>query len=246
VNFYDLSKPLSERSLRSPGLPKVRFVDATDHIRDGFLSQTIEASLHTGTHIDAPAHFPGGSMDEIHQIPLDRLCGPGVILDMARDDYGVVTAEDLEAARPQIREGDRVVLNFGWHRLDARGSGGDPERFMFRFPGLDKSAVDWCVAKRLSWLGSDTPTPDHVYNMSTTLNRFRPDQMTSSQVAAIDRRQFPIRYCHHTLLAAGIPMIEQLGGEIDKVTGRRVLLFAVPISIVAEASPVRVVVVEGE
>jgi Predicted metal-dependent hydrolase len=115
---------------------------------------------------------------------------------------------------------------------------------MFRFPGLDRGAVDWCVERRITWLGSDTPTPDHVFNMSRTINKFRPDVMSAQFVQEIDRDRFPIRYCHHTLLAAGIPMLEQLGGEIDQVTGRRVTFLALPMKVVAEAAPVRLVAVE--
>ena len=38
---------------------------------------------HSGTHTDAPAHFTEGSW-RIGEIPIDRLVGPGVVIDIEK------------------------------------------------------------------------------------------------------------------------------------------------------------------
>lgn len=65
-------------------------------------------STHIGTHVDAPLHcFPGG--DDVAQIPLERLCGPAILLDVA--GRREVMVEDLDVA--PIHFGDRVLLQTG-------------------------------------------------------------------------------------------------------------------------------------
>lgn len=70
--------------------------------------------MHSTTHIDAPAHVVEGTpfMDEM---PLDGFFGTGVVVSIPKQKWEVITAEDLENARPKIREGDIVIVNTGWH-----------------------------------------------------------------------------------------------------------------------------------
>lgn len=238
--YFDLSKDLSQESVVWPGQTPVRLTKAMTRVEHGVLCTDYHGSLHNGTHIDAPSHFGGGSLLNVNEIPLDVLCGPGVVLDVSREDWGAVTADDLEEASPAIRSGDRVILNFGWHRLLLDDANFDDERFILRYPGLDNTAVDWLVAKGVTWVGSDTPSPDHAFALKGTLTRARPDVFTDEVRESIDLTRWPPQYCHRTLLAASIPMIEQLGGQLDEVTGKRVMLYALPPRYVAEASQIRV------
>jgi len=235
--YFDLTQPLWQYSPKTPFAPDVEFFELRGLVREGVLSRGIRTSLHAGTHIDAPAHF--GYLMTLDEIPLEILCGTGVVLDIRRDAWGIIRAEDLANASPSIQEGDRVILNTGWHRFFD-----DHQTYMLRYPGLDKSAVDWFVQKRVSWVGSDTPSPDHPFCLSGTLRSARPDVLTDEVMASIDRNRYPLRYCHRTLLGNNIPMVEQIGGSIDEVTGKRVTLMALPPKLKrAEASQVRVIAV---
>ena len=236
--LYELSQPLWEYAPKWVAQPEVQFFDIRQIVRDGITTRGVKTSLHAGTHIDAPSHFPGGSMVTVDAIPLDQLCGPGVILDMRRDEWGAISGEDLENASPSIEKGERVVLNTGWHEWH----GVDDEKFMLRYPGLDKTAVDWFVERQVAWVGSDTPSPDHSYNLSFLIQKHRPDVYSEEKMAEIDRSRFPHTYCHRTLLANNIPMLEQLGGQIDEITGQRVRLYALPPRYKgSEAAQIRVV-----
>lgn len=235
--LYDLTQPLWEYSPRTVGQPQTEFYTIRDLVTHGVLSRGMKTSLHAGTHIDAPTHFAGSNMT-LDQIPLDVLCGTGVVLDMKRDGWGVITGDDLQNATPEIRPGDRVVLNTGWHHYYET----DHEKYMLRNPGCDKTAIDWFVEKKVSWVGSDACSPDHTFGLTGRKATARPDVYTPEVMAAIDRNQFPLQYGHKTLLSNNIPMVEFMGGEIDKVTGQRVMLFALPPKLKnVEAAQVRVI-----
>ena len=77
----DLTMPFSERTIPVPGHPCPRFEPLTTLERDGVRNTVMTASIHTGTHVDAPSHFiqDGETIDEI---PVDRFHRPGVRLDL--------------------------------------------------------------------------------------------------------------------------------------------------------------------
>ena len=235
--YYDLTNPLWWYSPKTAMAPEVRFFEIRGLVKQGIITNGISTSLHAGTHIDAPRHF--GYKMTLDEMPLEQLCGTGVILDLKRDAWGVITAEDLANASPRIEEGDRVVLNMGWHHYFD-----DEQKFMLQYPGLDKSAVDWLVEKKVSWVGSDTPSPDHSFCISGEKRNYRPDVWTDEVMARIDRKRFLPFYCHRTLLKNNIFMVEQLGGQIDEVTGKRVTLIVLPPKYkMAEAGQVRAIAV---
>lgn len=240
TKYFDLSQPLWRYSPKTILAPEVEFFEIRGLVREGIQTSGIRVSLHAGTHIDSPAHF--GYKMTLDEIPLENLCGTGVVLDVKRDAWGIITAEDLANASPSIQEGDRVILNTGWHHFFD-----NHQKFMLCYPGLDKSGVDWLVKKRVSWVGSDAPSPDHSFCISKEKRAYRPDIWTDEVMAKIDPKRFLPFYCHRTLLGNNIFMIEQLGGSIDEVTGKRVTLIALPPKLKwAEASQVRVIAIVEE
>src|SRR5260370_11641140 len=83
--------------------------------------QFISSTLHVGTHLDAPLHFVTNGQD-IGSIPLDKLVGPGVVVDleaMGIGDYGIYTSQHFEEWEPKtgirIEPGDIVVLPTAYH-----------------------------------------------------------------------------------------------------------------------------------
>ncbi len=130
------------------------------------------AAEHGGTHLDAPIHFAEDG-DAADEIPLDRLVGPAVVIDVsdhATPDY-TVTVEDItawEAEHGQIPDGAVVLVRTGW---DTRY--GDRTAFLgtdrtgpdavaeLHFPGLSVEAAQWLVDNRnIDALGIDTPSVD--------------------------------------------------------------------------------------
>ena len=79
-------------------------------------ANTIVTAEHGGTHIDAPIHF-AANRHHADEIPLERLIGPGVLIDVSRQalsdrDYRVSVAdfEAWESNHGRLPDGGIVLL----------------------------------------------------------------------------------------------------------------------------------------
>ena len=84
MKIYDLSQPLNEQVSFWPFYPPFEVKYIKRKAEHGVNAQYIMTSNHMGTHLDAPRHFVTGGMT-IDQIPVEWLCGPGVIVK--RENY---------------------------------------------------------------------------------------------------------------------------------------------------------------
>jgi len=91
--IVDLTLELSEETPVYPGDPRVEVRKWTAIEKDGYYMNALFLGEHSGTHVDAPAHFiPGGKT--IDQIPLERFIGRGVVIDVSSLDRSI-KAEDI-------------------------------------------------------------------------------------------------------------------------------------------------------
>jgi kynurenine formamidase len=174
----------------------------------------IEMPSHTGTHVDAPLHVKknGKSIDEL---PIEKFMGEGVVLDMRhKGPSEAITPEDIENSNPKIQESDIVILNTGWHE-----KWGNTAEYLDEHPGLNEDSAYYLVeGKKVKMIGTDTICPE-----------------PSSEES---HWQHPLhRVC---LIEHEIPLLEILGGEINKVTGKRCYIIALPIKMTTDAAPTRV------
>ena len=136
-------------------------------------------SEHGGTHIDAPVHFAEGHQT-VDKIPLDRLIGPAVVIDVkqASDreaDYQVTTADvqRFEQEHGQIPMDAIVLLRTGFstrwpgaERYLGTTLRGDEGARSLHFPGLHPDAARWIVANRkIRAIGIDTASIDYGPSM---------------------------------------------------------------------------------
>ena len=128
--------------------------------RSRVLTQKITTVMHSGTHIDAPAHVIEGT-PFLDEVPLSAFFGTGVVVSIPKKKWEVVTAEDLENATPQIRPGDIVIVNTGWHHYY-----GDNAEYYGYSPGFYKEAGEWFAAKGVKAVGTDTQALDHPLGTS--------------------------------------------------------------------------------
>ena len=138
-----------------------------------YSSYNYGGSEHVGTHMDAPFHFAEGKWTA-EQIPLSRLIGPGVVIDVSRQagkdaDY-TLQLGDLRAwekAHGRIPTDAILLIRSGWGKF-----WGDRKRYFgtdapgdtdnLHFPGLAKEAADFLVKqRRIKAVGIDTPSIDH-------------------------------------------------------------------------------------
>lgn len=192
------------------------------------------AAEHGGTHIDAPIHFSqtGKTVD---QIPLERLVGEAVIVDVARScaedpDYQVGVGDlrrwETDHKRQLI---DVIVLlktGYGRHWRDReRYLGTDkmgPEAVAdLHFPGLDPVAARWLVEQRaIKAIGIDT--------------------------ASIDHGQSQDFGSHVTLFKHGVPAFENVA-NLDELPTEGATVFALPMKIGGgSGAPLRIIAMVRE
>jgi kynurenine formamidase len=194
-----------------------------------YTANTFCTAEHGGTHIDAPIHFSEGKAS-VDQIPLDRLMGPAVLIDIsekcAADADYQVTVADFEAWESQhgtLPDGAIVLLRtgFGVFWPDRERYMGTDERgpdavAKLHFPGLDPEAAEWLVANcTIKSIGLDTPSID--YGQSTHFES------------------------HQVLFAAEIPAFENLA-NLDQLPATGFVIIALPMKIAGgSGGPLRIV-----
>jgi kynurenine formamidase len=141
----------------------------------------------------------------------------------------LVEAADLEAAAPAIRPGDVVVIATGWHRHFA-----DSQAYFGHAPGLSEEAAAWLIEREPRLVAIDTPQIDHPLATSLAGHRNGPlirglareyEAATGRSAKADFPRWNP---AHKALLRAGVPTVENVGGDVAEAAGSRCALHAAP------------------
>ena len=122
-----------------------------------------------------------------------------------------------------VRPRDVVIVNTGWHKLYE-----DSEDYFCRAPGFVPSAGEWFVEKKVKVVGHDTQANDHPLATAIGPQRNGPlhphlaDEYKKWSGGRDWKDDFPEwEPVHRILFKNGILGIENVGGDIDKVTGRR-------------------------
>jgi kynurenine formamidase len=228
LQFVELSHEWDQRAPSYPGQTDVRMVRGVKHAQHGVLAWRITTSMHTGTHMNAPLHLIQKG-DDLAAVSPERFFGNGAILDVPKKNWEVITAADLQKAKPGVQEGDIVVIVTGWHKKYSDGL-----EYYGEAPGLSKDAAEWLVSKKPKLVAVDTPHVDHPLATSMAPHRGGPHmkRLAGEYKAAIGK-DYTVEHgewnvAHKILLGAGIPTIEQVGGDVDRVKGKRATLAAVP------------------
>ena len=207
--------------------------------------QKISTQLHIGTHIDAPLHWREDGMD-IASIPLDRLCGHAVVVDLSDilGDFDLIRSEDIEE-RVEVRSGDILLIHTGYHRHYNGGPEPDLIRYFCKHPGGDEAFADWLVERQVRWIGVDMSGPDHPMN-SNSRHHWQLVWEEANEVMGGDiNARFPLKgqtIIHRKLFANNIPIVENLSGEIIRLKDKDAFVTAFPWKFAGgEAAFVRVV-----
>ena len=117
--WIDVSVPLRTNMVRWPGDPPVRIERVLDfELGHGVAVSRLDMGTHTGTHIDAPAHFvPNGA--SLDAMPFAATVGRARVV--AIRDSRMITPEEL--AKHHVRRGERVLFRTSnssrcWHTDD--------------------------------------------------------------------------------------------------------------------------------
>jgi kynurenine formamidase len=174
--LVDLSHPFDADTVYWPTARAFTLEPVAHGVTEGgfwYAANNFCAAEHGGTHLDAPIHFAAGRWTA-DEVPLDRLVGPAIVVDMveraAADRDALLTRAALEAferERGRIPDGAVVLVRTGWDRHwrdRARylGSAAPGDAAHLHFPGVAPEAASWLTtARRIRSIGIDTASIDH-------------------------------------------------------------------------------------
>lgn len=242
LQLVELNHPWGHGIPSYPGQDDVKMHRSVKHAQHGVLAWKICTGMHTGTHMNAPIHMIQKGAD-LAAIPEDRFFGNGVVLNVPKGNFEVITADDLKSASPGVQKGDFVVIVTGWYRKYA-----DSLEYFGESPGLSKEAAEYLVSMECKVVAVDTQQIDHPLATSLgphrggpTMKRLANDYTKATGLdPKVEHGEWNI--AHKTILGAGIPTIEQVGGDVDLLLGKRATFIATPWKFKnGDACPVRLV-----
>lgn len=231
IEFYNLSHRFGFQCPNWPYFRDVRIERMHYMAKSGVLSQTITTTMHVTTHIDAPAHVVQGT-PFIDEVPLPHFFGSGIVVSIPKKKWEQITGDDLEkACGKAIRKGDVLIINTGWHKVYEDGD------YFAYCPGFVPSAADWMIEKGVKVVGHDTQANDHPLATAIGPQRNGPllphlAEEYKAWSGGVDWKDaFPEwEPVHQKIFKAGILGIENVGGDLDAVTGKRCTFAFFPIN----------------
>lgn len=240
--LVDLSHPFGDKSPLWPYFEDVKIERMAYMAKTGVLSQKVTTVMHCTTHADSPAHVIEGT-PFTHEIPLDRYYGDAVCIHVTHpdgrdlDEWDLITGEMLDRAAKTVpggvKEGDIVLIHTGWHK-----HWGDSQKYFILAPGLGREAGEWFVSHKVKCIGVDQPALDHpLHTAIGDHGNAGKGPIRQDWVDEYKRRtgrdhlqDFPEwEPCHNLILKAGIMGYENVGGDIEKVVGKRFKLMGFPL-----------------
>lgn len=157
MKLIDISWPITDKMTEYKDKKTVKLEKIKTFEKDGVRESVLQCGAHTGTHIDAPAHFlkNGTTVDKI---PLDTFMGLCQVLDLTEVEDGI-TADDL--AECEIEAGDIILFKTANSSLEPT----DP--FQPDFVYLTADGAEYLVdlgvkAVGIDYLGIERNQPDHA------------------------------------------------------------------------------------
>jgi len=146
--IYDVTVPVSNELPTWPSDPGVEITDWRSFAAgDGVNVSMLNLGAHTGTHVDAPAHFIEGAA-KVESLSLDALIGEAVVIQLPEDARVI----DVEFVQQHFTPGtERVLFKT---RNSAFWSEAEPQ-FHTDFTYLDLPAARWLVEQGIKLVGID-------------------------------------------------------------------------------------------
>jgi len=255
VKIIDLSVPLEPKAISELEPPEIEYTSHETSVELfepifgvkkedlvfskglGWAVETVHASTHAATHLDAPWHYgktsEGKTAKTIDEVPLEWCYGDGVLLDMRQKKAGeLITVEDLKKALRKIdytiKPGDIVLIMTGADKHWGTS------QYLTDHPGMGRESTLWLLEKGVKIIGIDSWSFDRPFsNMAADYAETKDGRVVwPAHFAGITKE-----YCH----------IEKLANldKIPKPYGFKVAVFPIKIKG-ASAGWVRPVVIIEE
>lgn len=196
--------------------PGVKIRSTKSLKKDGWNANTLELYSHSGTHMDAPWHFEVNALT-IDEIPLDRLMGRALVLDISHvGEHHLIRPDDFQNQLENVKKGDNILLKSEWSQWFGTS------KYRDGLPRISKELALWFGERQINILGVEPPSVADVNNLE--------------EVTEI----------HRILMENNIIIIEGLVNltELEKT---EVTLMAFPLKIKdGDGSPARVIAIEDQ
>ena len=253
ANLYDLTQ---DCSIFTPPWPGEKSLEVHFFKRvtgaygggQGANGQILNWSNTVGTHLVGERAFHSAGR-AIADIPLEELCGPGVVVDLsdAVSDYGLYTPKMI-TDRVEVQDGDILIINTGYHRYswdqpdvknDSAQGGVESKEFGFlvRHPGPSPDFYQWALDRKLKIIGVDCGSAEHP--MNTPIRRMHAREFEIAEEKLLKDHgkswdeMFPqdeyYTMTHITMPKAHLLLAESIVGEIDKLKNTRAWFMFMPI-----------------
>jgi len=253
LKMYDLTQPLSDLTPAWPTYEPLQVKFFKRLAPNGANGQLVTHSNHVGTHLDGSLHFCTHGRD-IASIPLEELVSDGVIVDLSdiAEDYGIYTSKQI-TDRVEVRKGDILIINTGYHKYAWDQPESDELRYFVKHPGPDASFHRWALDMKIKWIGVDCGSADHP--MNTIIRNWHPKSFIEAEKKLQAKfgkswdEMFPedeyYQVMHLKLFPKKLVHAENLGGEIDLVSNKRLWIGLFPLrGIEMESSMCRIIALE--
>jgi kynurenine formamidase len=142
------------------GMRGVAWDTAATLEREGWNARSLHLYSHTGTHMDAQAHFAAGP-ETIDCIPLERCMGPAWLVDIpGLAPRALITVEHLREVPQLFRPGDSLLLRTGWSQFVD-----EPSIYRDGLPRIGEDLALWCANNSVKILGVEPPSVADVNNL---------------------------------------------------------------------------------
>lgn len=219
---------------------------------------TYTGTLHAGTHMDAPNHtLHEEEVDRarygytLAELPLAHCIGTGVILDMTwmydefqekfnaaggdpakmGEIWRIITPADVEAAckkdNLEIRPNDWVIMDTGFHRFWRVNN----DKYFNYYPGLGPEVCKYLLFEKKikgisgTWGATDSPLW-HYPNKEQMPWLWKNYMLATGRDLDVEFNDY--EPCHRLFAQHGVMTVENAGGEVDEVKGRRMIIAAFP------------------
>ncbi|MFN8424363.1 MAG: cyclase family protein [Anaerolineae bacterium] len=159
TRLVDLTRRIAPDLPVWPGdLPPIVTTVASHAAGDGYALSHIAATLHLGTHIDAPLHYVAGGA-AIADLDLTALVGPAVVVAVPEGVRAIDAPllERLASAPGVLPDGAERVL-FRTRNSADLVDGRDPGPFRRDYVAVTAGAARWLVERGIRLVGVDGPS----------------------------------------------------------------------------------------
>jgi arylformamidase len=211
MKLVDLTLEITSNMITFPGYPMPTFIKWSNFETQGYVSETMFLSTHTGTHMDAPFHFdPNGRT--IDQVEIERyVCNNALLLKIQKDSNQMISSDDItRSSKCEIKENDTIVFSTGWEKRIK-----EKDNYINNNPGLSKDAAEFLVEKKVNAVAIDCPSIDKGTDSGLIVHK----TLLSNQILIIENLCNLYRFNNQrfTLLITPLKLVGASGSPIRAI-----------------------------